>query len=81
MMRCLTGILLSLAVVAATVDVSAKSLGDGKKAGSSPDVHCLAQNIYHEPRGEPMVGKVAVAHVVLKRGGGSPLAAPCRFGD
>lgn len=81
MMRYLTRILLSLAVVAATVDVSAKSLGDGKKAGSSPDVHCLAQNIYHEPRGEPMVGKVAVAHVVLKRGGGSPLAAPCLFGD
>jgi len=81
MMRYLTRILLSLAVVAATVDASAKSLGDGKKAGSSPDVHCLAQNIYHEPRGEPMVGKVAVAHVVLKRGGGSPLAAPCLFGD
>ncbi|CAN0511496.1 unnamed protein product [Laminaria digitata] len=66
-MRYLTGFLLSLAVVAATADVSAKSLGDDKKAGYSRDLHCLAQNIYHEARGEPMVGKVAVAHVVLNR--------------
>lgn len=66
-MRYLTAIILSLAVVAATADVSAKNLGADKKAGNSPDVHCLAQNIYHEARGEPMVGKVAVAHVVLNR--------------
>ena len=66
-MRYLTAIILSLAVIAATADVQAKSLGDVKKSGHSPDVHCLAQNIYHEARGEPMVGKAAVAHVVLNR--------------
>lgn len=66
-MRYLTEIILSLAVIAATADVQAKSLGEAKKSGHSPDVHCLAQNIYHEARGEPMVGKVAVAHVVLNR--------------
>lgn len=31
------------------------------------DVYCLAQNIYHEARGEPMAGKLAVGHVVLNR--------------
>ena len=66
-MRYLTGFLLSLAVIAATADVSASSLDAAKKKGYSPDVHCLAQNIYFEARGEPMVGKVAVAHVVLNR--------------
>ena len=43
----------------------------GSKAGLderlTTDVHCLAQNIYHEARGEPMVGKLAVGHVVLNR--------------
>ena len=33
----------------------------------NPTVYCLAQNIYFEARGEPMVGKVAVGHVVLNR--------------
>lgn len=66
-MRYLTGFLLSLAVIAATADVSASSLDNGKKADYSPDLHCLAQNIYFEARGEPMVGKVAVGHVVLNR--------------
>tara|TARA_R110000744_G_scaffold24139_5_gene60744 strand:- start:176 stop:568 length:393 start_codon:yes stop_codon:yes gene_type:complete len=28
---------------------------------------CLALNIYHEARSEPMVGQYAVAHVVLNR--------------
>ena len=53
--------------IAATADISASSLDVAKKKGYSPDVHCLAQNIYFEVRGEPMVGKVAVAHVVLNR--------------
>lgn len=66
-MRYLTGFLLSLAVVAATADVSASSLKNGKKAGYSADLHCLAQNIYFEARGEPTIGKIAVAHVVLNR--------------
>ncbi|WP_293701396.1 cell wall hydrolase [Thiolapillus sp.] len=31
------------------------------------DIECLAQNIYHEARGEPVAGQVAVAYVVLNR--------------
>lgn len=33
----------------------------------SKGVYCLAQNIYHEARGEPMEGKLAVGHVVMNR--------------
>jgi spore germination cell wall hydrolase CwlJ-like protein len=31
------------------------------------DLGCLAENIYHEARGEPLAGQVAVAEVVLNR--------------
>lgn len=39
------------------------------------DVQCLAENIYHEARGEPRVGQVAVAEVTMNR-----VASP-RFPD
>ena len=31
------------------------------------EIYCLAENIYHEARGEADIGKQAVAHVVLNR--------------
>ena len=31
------------------------------------EVHCLAQNVYHEARGESISGQIAVAHVTLNR--------------
>src|SRR5882672_3747420 len=31
------------------------------------DLRCLALTIYHEARGEPELGKFAVAHVVVNR--------------
>jgi spore germination cell wall hydrolase CwlJ-like protein len=31
------------------------------------ELHCLAENIYREARGEPVMGQVAVAHVTLTR--------------
>lgn len=31
------------------------------------DVHCLAVNVYHEARGEPRLGQVAVAEVTMNR--------------
>ena len=31
------------------------------------DVHCLAKNIYHEARGEPLEGQLAVAQVTMNR--------------
>jgi spore germination cell wall hydrolase CwlJ-like protein len=59
--RCvLTIVLLNFAVLmtssagAATIDVTA-------------DVECLALTIYFEARGEPDLGKQAVAHVVMNR--------------
>lgn len=34
---------------------------------SKKDVNCMAHAVYHEARGEPEIGKHAVAHVVLNR--------------
>ena len=31
------------------------------------DINCLAKNIYHEARGEPVEGQIAVAQVTLNR--------------
>ncbi|MCK5612089.1 cell wall hydrolase [Candidatus Pacearchaeota archaeon] len=31
------------------------------------DIHCIAQTVYHEARGEPILGQVAVASVVMNR--------------
>ena len=31
------------------------------------DIECLALNVYFEARGEPFIGKIGVAHVVLNR--------------
>lgn len=31
------------------------------------ELHCLAKNIYHEARGEPTRGKIAVAQVTINR--------------
>ena len=36
-------------------------------APSAAEVECVALNIYHEARGETVVGKLAVGHVVLNR--------------
>lgn len=34
---------------------------------SNSETRCLALNIYHEARGEPLEGKIAVGHVVINR--------------
>lgn len=31
------------------------------------DIECLARNVYHEARGEPLEGQIAVAQVTLNR--------------
>lgn len=55
----------AMGVLAGTPAASGQGLG---AAGVLvPDVECLALNIYHEARGEPVAGKVAVGHVVLNR--------------
>ena len=41
---------------------------DSKYKSAHPtDVECLAKNIYHEARGEPLEGQIAVAQVTLNR--------------
>lgn len=34
---------------------------------NNKDIHCLADNIYHEARGEPFLGQLAVAQVTINR--------------
>lgn len=49
------------------------TLGTGTLAPTTPvdarftDIDCLARNIYHEARGEPLEGQIAVAQVTLNR--------------
>ena len=38
-----------------------------KLAHMQKDMHCLAETIYYESRGESQAGKIAVANVVLNR--------------
>jgi spore germination cell wall hydrolase CwlJ-like protein len=51
----------------------AGTLGTGTLAQTTPvkatsqDIRCLAKNIYHEARGEPLEGQIAVAQVTLNR--------------
>jgi spore germination cell wall hydrolase CwlJ-like protein len=33
----------------------------------SRDIECLAMNVYHEARGEPVIGQIAVAQVTMNR--------------
>ena len=41
------------------------------------DVNCLALNIYHEARGEPLIGQLAVVNVTIKRHQDSPGSSIC----
>ena len=43
--------------------------GPGLRIDLSQSLDCLALNIYHEARGEPLDGRVAVAQVVMNRVG------------
>lgn len=38
-----------------------------KTTATDKDIHCLAQNIYHEARSESLGGQVAVAQVTINR--------------
>ena len=38
-----------------------------KSFAKAQDIDCLAQNIYHESRGEPLEGQIAVAQVTVNR--------------
>ena len=38
-----------------------------RMAQRAEDLQCLAENVYHEARGEPLVGQYAVAEVTMNR--------------
>lgn len=42
-----------------------------------PQVHCVAQAVYHEARGESLKGQRAVAHVIINRSKNRGLT-PCQ---
>lgn len=48
---------------------SATAIASNAKAVDEDELGCLAVTIYHEARGEPREGQVAVAHVILNRRG------------
>lgn len=49
-----------------------------KKTVNLEHLHCLANNIYHEAGGEPFMGQVAVARVVMNRIKHGFASNPCR---
>lgn len=48
-------------------DASSHSMTRGTFTATREDVQCMAENIYHEARGEPRDGRIAVALVTLNR--------------
>ena len=63
--------MIRIATLALTITLisSASQAADGDKTEKMnwQSLRCLALNIYHEARGEPLQGKIAVGHVVLNR--------------
>lgn len=57
-------VLAAIAVV--TFSISEHSI---PKIPNNKELICLATNVYYEARGESLVGQIAVAKVVLNRGG------------
>lgn len=60
-------LMLSAAMVSAYVADDDFMTTDQRKALEASEVHCLAQAVYHEARGEPESGQWAVASVILNR--------------
>lgn len=43
------------------------AFADNDQPSDKDEIHCLALNIYHEARGEPLQGRLAVAFVTMNR--------------
>jgi hypothetical protein len=56
-----------IALAVGTLNAAQAKPHDTMKRIDRDQLRCLALNIYHEARGEPEAGKVAVAHVVMNR--------------
>jgi N-acetylmuramoyl-L-alanine amidase len=61
--------LLSLFIIAAlaVMALHGKPKQQAARDLSEDDLFCMVQNVYHEARGEDVLGQVAVAHVTLNR--------------
>lgn len=60
------GILLASLLTTLTLGTASVSLSLPLSAKKS-DIECLARNVYHEARGEPLKGQIAVAQVTMNR--------------
>lgn len=63
------GIILIVAILTWQT-LSPNGMRSGRVATAKPqprEIHCLATNIYHEARGEPVEGQIAVAQVTVNR--------------
>lgn len=54
-------------MTAATVSVWIEKSAERAAARRIADLQCLAENVYYEARGEPLVGQYAVAEVTMNR--------------
>ena len=61
------GTLIAAILVAAPLASSNLDLSSPLASVNHTDIVCLAKNIYHEARGEPLHGQVAVAQVTINR--------------
>ena len=61
----LSGLLLAMVISLplGTASISRPQILTAKKT----DIECLARNVYHEARGEPLEGQIAVAQVTVNR--------------
>jgi len=64
----LLSVTLSVMVVA-TVHAWIERVESRRQTARSLDLQCLAENVYYESRGEPLVGQYAVAEVTMNRVG------------
>lgn len=61
-------LILTLAVMTfATTSVWVDKAGSRAEAKRAASLQCLAENVYYESRGEPLVGQYAVAEVTMNR--------------
>jgi spore germination cell wall hydrolase CwlJ-like protein len=67
-MRALRVLLVLIGCVISTTALTPKpSLPTQRVLATNADIVCLAQNIYHEARGESFLGQLAVAQVTINR--------------
>ena len=66
-MKTLKNGIVTLALASSVTLGTAIHTRPGIQPAKAQDIECLARNIYHEARGEPLEGQIAVAQVTLNR--------------